>query len=185
MLVPCTLVAGKPCRHMFCRPCLSQWIEHRVKSRVREIICPATNCSHQINQMDIVRLSEDPSVPEAHTALMAEKYTDRLQEMLADPELKEWIDENARACPKCSLLITRENNSCNSIACQCGHRYCYCCGEVKCVNSPIGPTASFNAFHKLLKQQEEIWNMHSIETETKMTPLIALQMFKATTGGPQ
>jgi hypothetical protein len=154
MLLPCTLVAGKPCRHVFCQPCLSQWIATQVGDRQREVRCPAAGCSHPLIKADIVRLSLDSAVPAAHTALLAETYTVRLQEMQADPALKAWMDANARPCPKCAVLITRATG-CNAVACTCGHRFCYCCGEERCVNN--APQTSANAFHALLEQQAQLW----------------------------
>jgi hypothetical protein len=154
-LVRCSLASDKPCPHMFCEPCLSKWIATQVEARNRVIVCPAEGCGHQLSKTDIARLSLDPAVPVAHSALMAETYEDRLAEMSSDPELKAWMDANARPCPKCSVLITR-TSGCNAVKCPCGHRFCYCCGQERCVNRPA-PVASAGAFHALLAQQAELW----------------------------
>ena len=148
----CTVLA---CQHMFCKPCLSHWITTQVEQRQRRISCPAVGCGHSLNQEDIVRLSIDPAVPVAYSALMAETYEDRLAEMSSDPELKAWMDANARPCPKCSLLITR-TSGCNTVRCPCGHRFCYCCGQERCVKMPP-VVASASAFQALLAQQTELW----------------------------
>ncbi len=149
----CTLLA---CQHMFCKPCLSHWITTQVEQRQRRISCPAVGCGHSLNQEDIARLSIDPAVPAAYSALMAETYEDRLAEMSSDPALKAWMDANARPCPKCSLLITR-TSGCNTVRCPCGHRFCYCCGQERCVKMPPPVAASASAFHALLAQQAELW----------------------------
>jgi hypothetical protein len=179
-LLPCTMVAGKPCRHMFCQGCLSQWIAAQVQARQRIIVCPAVDCGHALNQADIARLSIDPAVPEAHTALMAETYEARFAEMSADPELKAWMDANARPCPKCSLLITRATG-CNAVACPCGHRFCYCCGQVRCVSNAPQQTG-VNAFHALLAQQAELWREAQEQVDESPSPAAAAIAFASGNG---
>ena len=149
LLLPSTLVAGSPCRHVFCKPCHSKWIATQVQARQRVVICPAVDCGRKLNQADIARLSLDPTVPAAHTALLAEMHSEQVAEMSADPALKAWMDANARTCPNCCVLFTRATG-CNAVACPCGHRFCYCCGQERCVQN--APQTSANAFHVLLRE---------------------------------
>jgi hypothetical protein len=148
LLLPSTLVAGSPCRHVFCKPCHSQWIATQVEERQMVIGCAAVDCEHRMSQMDIVRLSLDEVVPKARIEKLSESHLERYFEMLADPELKAWVDKNASTCPNCNVLFTRATN-CNAVACPCGFRFCYCCSSWRCIRN--SSQTSENAFHGLLR----------------------------------
>lgn len=43
-----------------------------------------------------------------------------------DSETSNWIQSNAKSCPKCAKFIEK-NGGCNHISCSCGHHFCWVC----------------------------------------------------------
>ena len=59
--------------------------------------------------------------------LASREYTAKYDELMADPALAAWCEENTTQCPSCLQLVNR-STGCNHMVCACGESFCYRCG---------------------------------------------------------
>jgi hypothetical protein len=74
-----------------------------------------------------------------HSSLTCEQYDQMQRE---DNSSTEWIRQNAKTCPKCSVFIEK-NDGCDQMLCKCGYKFCWLClADQKLIS------AKGNHFHK-------------------------------------
>lgn len=120
--------AKKACFHQFCRECLSAWVRERLKSMAKVISCPHDGCKFNMYPDDVGRVT---SHEEGIRFLEYSRGDFKLRLRNEDPSFKKWAAKNAKACPKCKVLLIR-SDGCDSMYCTCGTSFCYRCQFEDC-----------------------------------------------------
>lgn len=117
------------CDHKFCQDCLQGWVRSCLSSMAWAINCPADGCSFKLYPDDVSRITSEEE-GEIFRARIASDYTTRLDH--EDDDFRLWAQENAKRCPRCSVLLIRYEG-CSAMACTCGTRFCYNCVHEQCI----------------------------------------------------
>ena len=120
-----------PCdeSHVFCASCLSSWIHVMVGEGRSSLKWLASGCPHNLSPRDITRLAKPVDAARFHELIRAD-IAQKNRELVGDPTMAEWVTTHTKACPSCSQLIEQADpeDSCQSMMCLCGQKFCYECG---------------------------------------------------------
>ena len=109
------------CSCMFCRGCMSTYVEGKIKEhRVHHIPCPTPTCKAQLFEAD-VKNATSKAVFERFQELRQVDHKARIKEF-AGSELATFFKTRACPCPRCSLIIEK-NEGCETMVCVCGHSF--------------------------------------------------------------
>jgi hypothetical protein len=174
------------CTHIYCNKCIVSWIHEQIIDFNKVIKCPHPDCKYQLSNDDIKSFAS-PRFYKKYSEYMKEEYESNLQEILSqNSAFSEWMKDNARSCPKCKVLITKDENSCNSMKCNCGQSFCFCCGQEHCEKLKVQLISRYEAHTKLAAfQQNSLYQImaqigylkpsESIDVMIKYNNLINLQ----------
>lgn len=86
------------CTHLYCKPCLEQYVEVHILDRKHKIPCPSPDCGEVMHEADIYRLCS-PEMLERRRSYLTETYTGRsIDALVLDMPLE-------RPCGGCERLI--------------------------------------------------------------------------------
>lgn len=101
------------CNDMFCKSCITDYIEDKIYNNEHNITCPMINCDREIDYWVVKQLLSD---------YQFEKY----EKMLLRHSVLNSSDMSF--CPRCDNVCVKYENS-NKTKCDggCYHKYCYIC----------------------------------------------------------
>nr|XP_037276940.1 E3 ubiquitin-protein ligase RNF14-like isoform X2 [Rhipicephalus microplus] len=125
--------------------------------------CPRLQCQRPVvldpGEQRAIR-DEYLSATPAGKQAMEKRYGKRTLQLLVDESLtQDWMQENSKKCPHCSISIEKQDG-CNKMTCwRCGTYFCWIC--MKALRSSGNPYQHFSdpssgCFNKLFEGAEEI-----------------------------
>ena len=180
------VVVSPTCGHSFCKECIVNWVQEKIAICDKVIKCPNPGCKYELTNNDIKSFAS-PLFYKKYEEYMKEEYETNLQEILSqNSEIANWMKENARSCPKCKVLITKHETGCNSMQCNCGQNFCFCCGKEQCEklmsmmisrNEAHSKMVSFqqNSLYQIVSQIGFLAPSESIEVIIKYNNFINIQ----------
>eukprot|EP00053_Salpingoeca_punica_P006506 m.61450 g.61450 ORF g.61450 m.61450 type:complete len:297 (-) comp13724_c0_seq1:444-1334(-) len=118
------------CYHRVCAGCMGSWVAAQLSEQFF-VRCPMADCKYKLYNEEI-RAHASTEDFERLLAFQIDRNLARNGELAdlatSNPELKTFLDDLAKPCPHCFLMIER-SEGCNFMLCVCGGRFCWLCGQ--------------------------------------------------------
>ena len=118
--------ADLSCGHGFCRGCMTQFIETKVKDGALRICCPSAGCHHELQTEEVVSgLTRQLRGQYRSSVAQARR---RSSSRAADEAMGGLLKSNqVRRCPHCGHGVEKRDG-CDHMTCRCGADFCWLCG---------------------------------------------------------
>jgi len=116
------------CNHQRCILCMRKWIEkHEYSSQAISLTCPFCRSSIHDDKVFVV-LGRPLKKREALT----QSDIDEIDELTL-----QWLTDQTTLCPGCGSRVEKVDG-CDHMTCLCGCKFCFECGEVRCICADDG-----------------------------------------------
>jgi ariadne-1 len=125
----CELISNTECSHAFCGDCWYCYVAYSVSDNVLDnfIPCMSNDCNCILNQSFIYQLLRIRANEDAEKYMAFKSYLKkRVTSYVNDNSLIKWCT-SIPPCGKAIKLLT--NDQLNNVECDCGHKFCFACGE--------------------------------------------------------
>ena len=132
--LPCYISSACRPDHAYCNTCVQAYLRDKLDSGVWDISCPSPTCAAVLGDNCLKRLNHRGIFSDDDARRHSELRTVSTREYLShlcsgrDPELLEWMRDNAQTCPAC-LRVVQRSEGCNHMTCLCGCEFCFGCGN--------------------------------------------------------